>query len=150
MLFLNLERLSAAKKPPQPSRYRATRQHRFGVKPNSLIFTKTTLSVNFRHLRHCRDGASSRPGPPRHCLGSGQPWDHSIRINSFQKACGGGAPIQSSVMPMAKFRLRFSGASVTEGKPFLPLAISLLRLFGNEDRHSQRSPRLHMVRVFAV
>ena len=38
----------------------------------------------------------------------------------------------------------------TEGNPFLPLAISILRLFGNEARHSQRSPHLHMVRMFAV
>jgi hypothetical protein len=41
-------------------------------------------------------------------------------------------------------------ASVTEGNSFLPLAISILRLFGNEDRHSKRSPRLRVVRAFAV
>jgi len=51
---------------------------------------------------------------------------------------------------MSKFRLRHAGASETEVNPFLPLAISILRLFGNEARHSQRSPPLHMVRVFAV
>ncbi len=53
-------------------------------------------------------------------------------------------------MPMSKFRLRPACASVTEGNLFSPLAISILRLFGNEARHSQRSPHLHMVRVFAV
>jgi hypothetical protein len=48
------------------------------------------------------------------------------------------------------FGFATAGASATKGNPFLPLAISILRLFGNEDRHSKRSPRLHMVRVLAV
>src|ERR1700689_2808915 len=36
---------------------------------------------------------------------------------------------------------------VTIGNPLLLLAISILRLFGNEDRHSTRLHRLHMVRL---
>src|ERR1700744_204676 len=47
--------------PPQPSRCRASRQHGSAVKPNSLIFANTALLVNFRHLRHRSDPASSRP-----------------------------------------------------------------------------------------
>jgi hypothetical protein len=46
--------------------------------------------------------------------------------------------------------LATAGASAIKGNSFLLLAISILRLFGNEDRHSQRSPHLHMVAVFAV
>jgi hypothetical protein len=33
---------------------------------------------------------------------------------------------------------------------FLLLAISILRLFGNEEPYSKRSPYLHMARVSAV
>jgi hypothetical protein len=51
---------------------------------------------------------------------------------------------------MSKFRLRHRQRIVIDRNPFLPLAISILRLFGNEARHSQRSPPLHMVRVSAV
>jgi hypothetical protein len=51
---------------------------------------------------------------------------------------------------MSKFRFATVGAAVIEDNPFLPLAILILRLFGNEAWHSQRSPPLHMVRVFAV
>jgi hypothetical protein len=42
------------------------------------------------------------------------------------------------------------GASATDGNSFLLLAISIMRLFGNEDRHSRRPPHLHMAKVFAV
>jgi len=44
----------------------------------------------------------------------------------------------------------FAFAFVTQRNPFLLLGISILRLFGNEARHSQRSPHSHMVRVFPL
>jgi len=53
-------------------------------------------------------------------------------------------------LPLRHSDLATAGASATKGNPFLLLAISILRLFGNEDRHSQRLPHLHMVTVFAV
>jgi hypothetical protein len=51
---------------------------------------------------------------------------------------------------MVNFGFASAGTSVIEDNPFSPLAISILRLFGNEDRHSKRAPHLHMVRVFAL
>jgi hypothetical protein len=48
------------------------------------------------------------------------------------------------------FGFATAGALVTKCNPFLLLAISMPRLFGNEARHSQGSPHLHMVKMFAV
>jgi hypothetical protein len=54
------------------------------------------------------------------------------------------------VIAISKFRRGTAGARVTKDNAFLPLAISPMRLFGNEDRHSQRLPLLHIARVFTV
>jgi len=54
------------------------------------------------------------------------------------------------VIAISNFRSATASAVVTKGNAFLLLAISPMRLFGNEERHSQRLPHLHIARVFAV
>jgi hypothetical protein len=58
--------------------------------------------------------------------------------------------MRSTVFPILIFSFATAGQSMTKGNPLLLMAVSMLRLFGNEARHSQRSPHLHMVRVPAV
>jgi hypothetical protein len=99
-----------------------------------------------------RSRASWRPGRPRHFLGSRQPRD-SLNSKSirFEKSLRRRRANFLDRNPKNEnFGFATAGASMTDGNPFLPLAISILRLFGNEDRHSQRSPHLHMARVFPV
>jgi len=43
-----------------------------------------------------------------------------------------------------------AGRSMTKSNSFSAMAISTLRLFGNEARQSQRSAHLHMVRALTV
>jgi hypothetical protein len=54
------------------------------------------------------------------------------------------------MIPISKFRSATASALVTKRNAFLLLAISPMRLFGNEDRHSRRLPHLHIARVIAV
>jgi hypothetical protein len=54
------------------------------------------------------------------------------------------------LIAISKFRSGTASAVVTKGNEFLLLAISPMRLFGNDDRHSQRLPHLHIARVFAL
>jgi len=54
------------------------------------------------------------------------------------------------VIAISKFRSAAASALITKGNAFLLLAISPMRLFGNEDRHSQRLAHLQIAKVFAV
>jgi hypothetical protein len=82
---------------------------------------------------------------------SGQSQHPAIQIISFRKklvATSGQFGRPSS--QYRNFGFAIASALVTKGNPFLPLAISMLRLFGNEAAHSRRSPLLHMVRRFPL
>jgi hypothetical protein len=54
------------------------------------------------------------------------------------------------IFPIMIFRFATAGRPMTNSNPFSPMAISMLRLFGNEARQSQRAAHLHMVRAVTV
>jgi hypothetical protein len=89
--------------------------------------------MNFRHPRNAAAAARSVDSIQFVLKSLRRRW-----ANSLDR----GPDIEISALP--------AGASVTKGNPFLPLTISILRLFGNEDRHSTRLPNLHMVTLSAV
>jgi hypothetical protein len=57
---------------------------------------------------------------------------------------------RSTIFPIMIFCFATAGRSMTKSNPFSAMAISMLRLFGNEARQSQRSAHLHMVRALTV
>jgi hypothetical protein len=62
-------------------------------------------------------------------------------------ARGAFEPTRSTIFPITIFGFATAGRSMTNSNPFSPVAISMLRLFGNEARQSQRLAHLHMVRA---
>jgi hypothetical protein len=65
-------------------------------------------------------------------------------------ARGVSGPPRSTIFPIMIFRFATAGRPMTNSNPFSPMAISMLRLFGNEARQSQRAAYLHMVRAVTV
>jgi hypothetical protein len=65
-------------------------------------------------------------------------------------ARGAFGPTRSTIFPVTIFGFAAAGRSMTKSNPFSPMAISMLRLFGNEARQSQRSAHLRMVRAVTV
>jgi hypothetical protein len=65
-------------------------------------------------------------------------------------AHGASGPTRSTIFPVTIFGFAAAGRSMTKSNPFSPMAISMLRLFGNEARQSQRSAHLRMVRAVTV